>query len=71
MSACVDDGVHLLVEANGAFSIFPSRGQLRGSQGGRSGGAERRAGSSHWKEREYTEMKIIWEEEDAATDGMF
>lgn len=24
----VDDRVHLLIEANGAFSIFPSRGQF-------------------------------------------
>lgn len=28
VSAGVDDRVHFLVEANGAFSIFSSRGQL-------------------------------------------
>lgn len=28
VSTCVDDCVHVLVEANGAFSIFSNRGQL-------------------------------------------
>lgn len=35
VSAGVDNSVHLLVKANGAFSIFTSRGQLRSRETGR------------------------------------
>lgn len=46
MAAGVDDRVHLLVEANGAFSVFASRGQLQSGDRGRDWRAERGAGSS-------------------------
>lgn len=51
VSAGVDDCVHLPVEADGAFSIFSSRGQFWGREGGRDRGTERGAGSSHWMKR--------------------
>lgn len=47
VAAGVDDRVHLLVEADGAFTVFASRGQLRSEDGRRDRGAERGAGSSH------------------------
>lgn len=49
--AGVDDGVHLLVEANGAFSVLASRGQLRAGDSGGDGRTEGGAGSRHCKEK--------------------
>lgn len=54
VSTGVDDGVHLLVEANGAFSVFSSRGQLRGGESGRDGRTEGGAGSRHWRREKRT-----------------
>lgn len=48
MAASVDDRVHLLVEANGAFSVFASRGQLQSGDRRRDWRAERGAGSGDW-----------------------
>lgn len=45
VAAGVDDRVHLLVEADGAFSVFASRGQLRSGDRRRDRRAERGAGS--------------------------
>lgn len=62
VSAGVNDCVHLLVEADGAFSIFASGGQLRDRQGGRDGRTERGAGSSHWKHTDTTNVIICFTE---------
>lgn len=47
VAAGVDDRVHVLIEADGAFTVFASRGQLWSEDGGRDRRAERGAGSSH------------------------
>lgn len=52
MAAGVDDGVHLLVEANSAFSVLPSRRQLRAGDGWGNGRTEGGAGSRHCKIKE-------------------
>lgn len=57
VSAGVDNSVHLLVKANGAFSIFTSRGQLRSRETGRVRWAQGGTGSSdcmrnRWRKRE-------------------
>lgn len=52
VAAGVDDGVHLTVEANGAFSVLASRGQLRAGDGWGDGRTEGGAGSRHCKIKE-------------------
>lgn len=52
VAAGVDDGVHLLVEANGAFSVLASRGQLRARGGWGGGRTEWGAGGRHCKIKE-------------------
>lgn len=49
--AGVDDGVHLLVEANSAFTVLASRGQLRAGDAGGDGWTEGGAGSRDCKRR--------------------
>lgn len=51
MPAGVDDGVHLLVEADGAFSVLACRGQIRAGDGRGDGWTEGRAGSRDCKEK--------------------
>lgn len=48
MAASVDDCVHLLVEANGAFSVFACRGRLQSGDRRRDWRAERGTGGSDW-----------------------
>lgn len=55
VAAGVDDGVHLLVEANGAFSVLASRGQLRARDAWGDGRTEGGAGSRHCKIKEEKE----------------
>lgn len=47
VSTCVNDGVHLLIEAHGAFAALTVQWRLWKGEAGRDGGTERRAGGCH------------------------
>lgn len=47
VSACVNDSVHLLIEAHGAFSALAVQWHVREGEAGRDGGTEGRAGGCH------------------------
>lgn len=48
VSACVNDRVHLLIEAHGAFAALAVQWSLWKGEAGRDRGTERRAGGCHW-----------------------
>lgn len=63
VAAGVDDGVHLLVEANGAFSVLSSREQLRAGDGWGDGRTEGGAGSRHCEIKDHKDISEIGSED--------